>query len=168
VGGHILVHLLHGRAHGDAAAPRRGNWRTVKGLIKVLVNFATTVQLENVHPLQGGVLRLKHPSERRPGLPHELALIFWPRFVWETLRKHVVIVGMIGRLLFIKLVITRDRAARTYTDIALTPVGDDEDMTLDLLTQTTGAPAAIAHVKKIAELTGASRVHRSNEYAEFG
>jgi hypothetical protein len=47
-------------------------------------------------------------------------------------------------------------------------VNDDEDDTLGLLSQTTGASAAIAHVKKIAELTGAGRVHRSNEYAEFG
>jgi hypothetical protein len=46
-------------------------------------------------------------------------------------------------------------------------VNDDEDETLGLLTQTTGASTAIAHVRKIAELTGAGRVRRSNEYAEF-
>jgi radical SAM superfamily enzyme YgiQ (UPF0313 family) len=130
----------------------------VNSLIKVLVNFATTVRLEKVHPLQGGVLRLKHPSERRPGLSRERAFIFWPRFVWETLRKHGVIIGMIARLLFLKLVITRDRAARTYTDIALTPVDDDEDMTLDLLTNTTGASAAVAHLRKVAALTGTAPV----------
>ena len=111
----------------------------VNSLIKLLVNFATTVRLENVHPLQGGILRLKHPSERRPGLPRERALVFWPRFVWETISKHAVIIGMIARLLVLKIAITRDAAARTYTDVALTPVSDDEDMTLDLLTKTTGA-----------------------------
>ena len=37
-------------------------------LIKLLLTFATTVRLEKVHPLQSGLLRLKHPSERRPGL----------------------------------------------------------------------------------------------------
>jgi radical SAM superfamily enzyme YgiQ (UPF0313 family) len=125
---------------------------SVNSLIKVLVNFATTVWLENVHPLQGGILRLKHPSERRPGLPRERAFIFWPRFVWQTLSKHVVIVGMIARLFLLKLVITRDPAAQTYTDIALTPVNDD-DVTLNLLTSTTGAHAAIAHLKKVAALT---------------
>jgi hypothetical protein len=124
----------------------------VNSLIKVLVNFATAVWLENVHPLQGGILRLKHPSERRPGLPRERAFIFWSRFVWQTLSKHVVILGMIARLLLLKLVITRDPAARTYTDIALTPVNDD-DVTLNLLTSTTGAHAAIAHLKKVAALT---------------
>src|SRR6516162_5085610 len=36
-------------------------------LVKVLVTFATTVRLENVHTLQGGLVRLKTPAERRPG-----------------------------------------------------------------------------------------------------
>jgi len=31
-------------------------------------------------------------------------------------------------------------------------------MTLDLLTKTTGARAAVAHVKRVAELTGGARV----------
>jgi len=53
-------------------------------------------------------------------------------------------------------------------DHALEPVHNDENETLGLLTQTTGALAAIAHVKKIAELTGAGRVYRLNEYAEPG
>jgi hypothetical protein len=130
----------------------------VNSLIKMLVNFATTVRLEKVHPLQGGVLRLKHPSERRPGLPREHAFIFWPRFVWETLSKHVVIIGMITRLVFLKFVITRDPAARSYTDIALTPVSSDEDITLDLLTNTTGARAAVAHLRKVAALTGTAGI----------
>ena len=41
---------------------------------KVLVQFTSVMQLEKVHPLQSGVLRLKQPSERRPGLPREGAL----------------------------------------------------------------------------------------------
>jgi radical SAM superfamily enzyme YgiQ (UPF0313 family) len=130
----------------------------VNSLIKVLVNFATTAQLENVHPLQGGIFRLKHPSERRPGLLRERAFIFWPRFAWETLSKHAVIIAMIARLLVLKFIIMRDPAARTYKDTALTPVSDDEDMTLNLLTNTTGAPAAVMHLKKIARLTAVTRV----------
>ena len=122
-------------------------------LVKLLVNFGTTVRLENLHPLQGGILRLKHPAERRPGLLREGAWTFWPRFVLETIGKHVVITGMIARLLWLWLAIARDPAARSYMDQALMPVGDDNDETLDLLTKTTGGRAAVAHVKKIAELT---------------
>jgi Radical SAM superfamily len=127
-------------------------------LLKVLVTFATMVRLENVHPLQAGILRLKLPSERRPGLPRERLWIFWPRFAWETFYKHAILGGMIGRLLLLKMVIARDSGAAAYTDQALTPVCDNEDVTLDLLTKTTGASAAVAHIKMVAELTGVGRV----------
>src|SRR5205814_1060460 len=53
---------------------------SMRSLVKVLLFFATSVRLENVHPLQCGVLRMKHPSERRPGLPRERTWIFWTRF----------------------------------------------------------------------------------------
>jgi Radical SAM superfamily len=127
-------------------------------LVKLLFTFSTTDRLEKVHPLQSGILRLKHPSERRPGLPRENPWIFWPRFVWETLYKHAILAGMIGRLLVWKMAIARAPAARDYMDQALSPVRDDEDVTLDLLTKTAGGRAAVAHVKKIAELTGGGRI----------
>jgi radical SAM superfamily enzyme YgiQ (UPF0313 family) len=122
-------------------------------LVKVLVAFATTVRLENVHPLQGGLLRLRHPSERRPSLPRERPWVFWPRLAWEILRKHAVLADMIVRLVLVKMAIARDPAALSYMDEALSPVRDDEDETLDLLTKTTGGRAAVAHVRKIAALT---------------
>jgi radical SAM superfamily enzyme YgiQ (UPF0313 family) len=127
-------------------------------LLKVLVTFAMTVPLEKVHPLQAGIFRLKRPSERRPGLPRESALVFWPRYLWDTLRKHAVLAGTIGRLVLTKLAIDRDPHARRYMDEALTPVHDDGDVRLDLLTKTTGATAALAHIKKVALLTAAGRV----------
>jgi hypothetical protein len=127
-------------------------------LVKVLVAFATTVRLENVHPLQAGLLRLKHPSERRPGSPRENPWIFWSGFLWETLYKHAVLVVTIGRLLLMKAAVARDPDARTYMDQALSPVRDDDDDTLDLLTRTTGAGAAVAHIRKVAELTGSGAI----------
>jgi len=122
-------------------------------LIKLLFTFATTDRVENVHPLQSGILRLKHPSERRPGLAREHPLIFWPRYVWETLTKQVIYISMIGRLLMWKIAIDRDPNASRYLDLALMPVGDDGDETLDLFTKTGGAQAAIAHQKKVERLT---------------
>jgi hypothetical protein len=127
--------------------------QSMTSLLKVLVTFATALRLENVHPLQGGLFRLKHPADRRPGLPRDNPLIFWPRFILEMLVKHARLAGMIARLVMVQSRIARSPDARTYTDQALTPVGDDEEEKLDLLTQTTGAHEAIAHVKKIAQLT---------------
>jgi hypothetical protein len=126
-------------------------------LLKILVSFATMVRLEDVHPLQSGVLRLKHPSERRPCLPCERPWVFWPRFVWETLYKQFILAGLITRLLVLRISIACDPRARAYMDRALAPVGEDDDATLDLLTKTAGASTAIAHIRKVAELTRAGR-----------
>ncbi|MGO8085620.1 radical SAM protein [Rhizobium leguminosarum] len=122
-------------------------------LVKVLVSFATTVPLENVHPLQSGLLRLKTPSERRPDLPRENPLVFWPRFAWETFRKHASLAGTIISLTISAFLISRDAKSKTYMDQALTPVADDEEETLHLFTQTAGGAAAVSHVRKVAQLT---------------
>ncbi len=125
----------------------------VGNLAKYLLTFSTTDRLEKVHPLQGGIFRLKHPSERRPGLPRESALLFWPRFVLGSLAKHAILIGHLARLLAWGTSIAWSPGARNYMDRALTPVGDDDDESLDLLTKTTGALAAVAHIKKVAKLT---------------
>ncbi|MGZ2379940.1 radical SAM protein [Rhizobium leguminosarum] len=122
-------------------------------LVKVLVSFATTVPLENVHPLQSGLLRLKTPSERRPDLPRENPLVFWPRFAWETFRKHASLAGTIIGLTISAFLISRDAKSKTYMDQALTPVAEDEEETLHLFTQTAGGAAAVSHVRKVAQLT---------------
>jgi len=83
----------------------------------------------------------------------------WPRFVWEILYKHVILAGVIAGLFVSKISIACDPHARAYMDRALAPVGDDNDATLDLLTKTAGASAAIAHIRKVAELTRASRLN---------
>ncbi len=118
-------------------------------LVKVLATFATSVPLENVHPLQGGLLRLRHPSERRDGWPRENPWTFWARFAWETLRKHASLAATIVRLIAVSRAVARDPRARDYMDQALTPVGDD-DAALELLTVTTGAQAAVARAQRIS------------------
>ena len=123
----------------------------IGSLIKMLVNFATTVRLEGVHPLQGGVLRLRHPSERRPGLKPEHPLLFWPRFVGWTVAKHASIVAAILRLLWWRWLILRDPGAKSYQDLALTPVAENDAETLDLLTQTEGAAKAVARARPLAK-----------------
>jgi radical SAM superfamily enzyme YgiQ (UPF0313 family) len=125
----------------------------IGNLAKYLLTFSTTDRLEKVHPLQGGIFRLKHPSERRPGLPPENPWLFWPRFGWETLAKHAILINEIGRLFIWKTIIASGSGAPDYMDQALTPVSDDGDETLELLTKTAGGRAAVAHAKKIAGLT---------------
>jgi hypothetical protein len=47
--------------------------------------------------------------------------------------------------------------SKDYSDTALTTVNDEDTATLDLLTRTAGALEAVAHVRKVAELTMAPR-----------
>jgi hypothetical protein len=145
--------LYYSRAHQETLL-RRGMAMNAPllNLAKYLLVFSTTDPLEGVHPLQGGILRLKHPSERRPGMVRESAIAFWPRFIWETIRKHAIYLREALRLLRLIGAVRRGAASRSYSDLALSSV--DDEMSLDLLTKTSGAQAAMAHAKKIAELTG--------------
>jgi radical SAM superfamily enzyme len=105
-------------------------------LVRLLVTFATAVPIENVHPLQSGLVRLKHPAERRPGLPRLNPWLFWPAFVFDVVRKHVVLAVVSVRLLLIVYAISRDTAARAYTDQALAHGEPEDEAKLELLAPT--------------------------------
>ncbi len=124
--------------------------------MKVLVQFTVMMQVEKVHPLQSGLVRLKHIDERRPGLPAESALAFYPRYIATTIANNLKLASTIWWMYRLKRRIERDPNRHRYTDLALTPVRDDDEETLDLLTKTAGAKAAIAHLKKVEQLTHAA------------
>ena len=125
----------------------------ISSMVKLLLTFSLTVGLEGVHPLQSGVIRLRHPSERRPGLPRELAWIFWPRLAWDTVHKTFVTLSRLSELSIDAIKAVRDPERDSYMDQALTPVHDDDDETLDLTTKTGGARAAVAHIQRVDKLT---------------
>src|SRR5208282_2540728 len=108
----------------------------IGSLLKLLVSFATAVPIENVHPLQAGLVRLKHPAERRPGLPRPNPWLFWPAFVFDVVRKHVVLAVVSVRLLLVVYAISRDSAAGDYTDQALTYGEPEDEAKLELLAPT--------------------------------
>ena len=129
----------------------------MRSLATMLLTFSTTVRLEKVHPLQSGLVRLKRPSERRPGLPRDNPWVFWVGFAWETLRKHADLALTIWRLARLRRAIERDPEAAAYIDQALTPVRDDDDGRLDLLSKTAGAPAALARARRAGRQRPESR-----------
>jgi radical SAM superfamily enzyme YgiQ (UPF0313 family) len=121
--------------------------------MKVLVQFTTMMQFEKVHPLQSGLFRLKHRDERRPGLPAESAFRFYRRYVSAMITNNLALLSTIWWMLKLKRRIERDPNRQRYMDQALTPVRDDDDETLDLLTKTSGAKASLAHDKRVKDLT---------------
>ena len=161
VGGDLsrgLVALLHARAHEDAAASRGGDRRadgqSCQGAVHVRddgsaskrsIRCRAASSVSSIRPSAGPACRA-----RAPGSSGRAS-------AWETFSKHAIFAGTIGRLLLTADGHHAQPRRADYMDQALTPVGDDDDETLDLLTKTTGARAAVAHIKKIARLIGAPR-----------
>jgi hypothetical protein len=57
----------------------------------ILLWFSSAVPLENVHPLQAGILRLKRRTDRRSGMPLEPRLAFYAKYASALIRKHMAL-----------------------------------------------------------------------------
>jgi radical SAM superfamily enzyme YgiQ (UPF0313 family) len=139
---HVETLLKRGAAAGTS----------LLSLVKALVPFIHMAPVENIHPLQAGLFRRKHPSERRYGLPPVSLWAFYSSHIGNTIANNLKLISTIVWILGVKRRIERDPRCRSYIDVALTPVVDDDAM-LDLLTKTTGARAAVDHINKVAALT---------------
>ena len=153
-----LVARLHSGAHDDPPAPSSGDRSADTQHRKVPAPHTRRPGSPRARaPAAGG----NSPPQTSIGAPARLSararLDFLAALRLGHAQKARNPAGTIGRLLVWATAIARDPEARAYMDQALTPVGDDEDATLDLLTKTTGR-AGTAHGKKVAELTGVSRV----------
>jgi hypothetical protein len=123
-------------------------------LVGFIYLFSSSVPLENIHPLQGGLLRRKYRLDRRPGMPTEPVWSFYPALVGNFLWKLSRSVRLLAWLHVNNQRFKKSPDRYTYTDQALAPVTDDESETLDLLTHSEAARQAVKHSQKIAELTG--------------
>lgn len=83
--------------------------------------------IERVHPLEGGVLRLKRRDERRPHLPVEPVWLFYPRYFAETALKAVRWAALAIRLERLAYKVKNDPQRLQYMDKALTPVVNEVD-----------------------------------------
>ena len=99
----------------------------------LLLWYWTCEKLEKVHPLQGGYLRRKYRKDRRPTMPVESPLIFYPRYVGELVWKHLRLAGQIIRFGRFRYQLKRDPESKHYRDVALTPVQEEDVTTLELL-----------------------------------
>ncbi len=123
-------------------------------LAQIILWFAQSLAIERVHPLQGGFVRLKNRHERRPELPLEPVWSFYPALAWEFLVKHACVAGAAWRIFRIYRRVAADKD-KLYSDLAMTPVTEDETETLELFTHNKSAREAVDHARKIKTLTGA-------------
>jgi hypothetical protein len=94
--------------------------------------FKGSIDFEGIHPLESGFLRRKFRRDRRPGFAIEPVWKFYPQYYSEALVKLLRWGYLYLRLRRIYLGIKRDPKRFEYTDIAMTPVADDEAATHEL------------------------------------
>ncbi len=110
---------------------------------KFMTMFKVVFEAEGIHPLEGGVVRMKYRSDRRYGMPIEPVGVFHWKLAVETVRK----LKIYGRLAWqgwrIGQRVKNDPKRHEYTDLALQPVMDDDMDKLSLFAETAGGGAAV-------------------------
>lgn len=94
--------------------------------------FNGCIDIEGIHPLEGGFLRRKHRTSRRSNLPLENPLIFYPKTFLETLWKQIKWITLYSRLRLIYRKVRKDPKKHEYMDLALEPVTENEIETREL------------------------------------
>jgi hypothetical protein len=92
----------------------------------LIVWFKGCISIEGIHPLEGGFLRLRFRRDRRPELPRESALVFYPKFMLELVARQIRWAHLYLRLYRMYSRLKKDPRRLEYVDLAITPVTDDE------------------------------------------
>ncbi len=117
-------------------------------MLFLLLWFRSCIDIEGVHPLQGGYLRKKYRRDRRNGMKLENPLVFYPRYWAEIAWKHVRLGVLLSRLVLLRRRIKRSADRYSYMDQALTPVVEDELDSLEMFQATDSAKAAVVKARE--------------------
>jgi hypothetical protein len=124
-----------------AAASSAGRPRAT---MRVMLWFKLMFEIEHLHPLEGGIFRRKYRLDRRPQMPLEHPLLFYPKYAAEIAAKAFRYLRMIGSAYRIYGHVMRDPKRSSYTDVAITPLEAEELEALTIFTETSGGAAAVA------------------------
>jgi hypothetical protein len=113
----------------------------------MMLSFYGAAKVEGVHPMDSGIFRRKYRRDRIAGIPREHPVVFWSRYGWEIVSKH---------LRYVWLYLMFHRAYRNAVngvtpeadDLAMQPVQAQELDTLDLFTATPAAQIVVEKIKK--------------------
>ena len=110
---------------------------------RFMTMFKIMFEAEGIHPLEGGIVRLKYRRDRRYGMKIEPFGVFHYKLAAETWRK----LKIYGRLAWqgwrIGQSVKNDPQRHAYTDLAMEPVVDEEMDKLALFAETAGGEAAV-------------------------
>jgi radical SAM superfamily enzyme YgiQ (UPF0313 family) len=120
-------------------------------VLTLLIWSYVSVALEEIHPYQGGYLRRKCRKDRRPGLPVESPFVFYPRYIANLVYKHVKLAQAVWRYRRFVVQLKADPNARNYTDLALTPVVEDDFDSFEMFTVSAAAKSEVNKIRHPAE-----------------
>jgi radical SAM superfamily enzyme YgiQ (UPF0313 family) len=109
-----------------------------KHMLGKLFAFHAPMVYEGLHPLEGGLIRIKRRRDRRPGLSIESPLVFYPKLAYEFVRKYAGAYAMHRRYQRILARVLAEPAV-AYKDAAMTPVDKAEEGYLELFNATAAA-----------------------------
>lgn len=89
-----------------------------------LMAYRESIRLEGTAKVEAGYVRIRRRRQRRPGLPLENPLVFYPRSWWKTSRALVGEIVTWVRLRLILRRVMRDPKRFDYVDAAIAPTGD--------------------------------------------
>jgi radical SAM superfamily enzyme YgiQ (UPF0313 family) len=122
----------------------------IRSLMPVLFWFSSAVPIENLHPLQWGIFRVKYRLDRRSGLPLESPIVFYSRYAADIARKVVMVTRRWWHLKSIVHKVEADPHAKLYKDEALTPVAEEDSDHMELYTQNEAARVAVERERRVA------------------
>jgi radical SAM superfamily enzyme YgiQ (UPF0313 family) len=139
---HKAWDLYYSPEHVARVLRRARRWGyDARNMMMKLLSFYAVAKVEKVHPLDGGLLRRKYRRDRRPGMPRESALVFYPRYAWETAQKWARLLHIYWR--YRRILSSALASPADPADVAMTPVEEGEFDLLGLYTATESARAAV-------------------------
>lgn len=93
----------------------------------LIVWFKGCYNIEGIHPLEGGFLRIRSRKNRRSGMKIENPFLFYPKFYSQMLTKQFRWISLYLRMRLIYLRVRKDPARFEYSDVALESVTDREE-----------------------------------------
>src|SRR5690349_3875918 len=150
--------------HIETVARRHG---AIKGRnpaepVRFMTMFKIMFEAEGIHPLEGGVLRLKYRCDRRHGMPIEPIGVFHWKLAIESWKKIGIYLRLAWQGWRIGQKVKHDPKRHEYMDLALSPVVEEDMDKLALFAETAGGGAALSK-RRGEDLARAKVAARQNQ-----
>ena len=119
-----------------------------------LVGYGINTRQQGMRSYDMGIIRRKSRKSRRPGLPLENPLIFYPKYVLHELKAAGVNIYSYWRLIRLAKRMMKDPNRWAYKDTAITPAVHEDLDNLALFKETRGGQEVVVKFKQLDKRPG--------------